>query len=103
MIRSIAPNIPENAKEIEDMQLRTDFIEAIYEGYLENMRAHLTTAEIQDLQLAGKILVYMQALRFAADYLNNDIYYHISYPAQNKDRTANQLKLLQLLTAYTKN
>jgi Ser/Thr protein kinase RdoA (MazF antagonist) len=101
MIRSMAPNIPEGAKEIEDMHLRTDFIEAVNEGYLETMREHLTPAEIQDLPLAGKILVYMQALRYVADYLNNDIYYRISYPTQNKDRAANQLRLLQLLTDYT--
>jgi hypothetical protein len=34
------------------------------------------------------------AIRFLGDYLNGDVYYHILYPEQNRDRARNQLKLL---------
>jgi len=40
-------------------------------------------------------MIYMQALRFITDYLNNDIYYTPAYPMHNFNRAANQLKLLE--------
>ena len=42
-------------------------------------------------------MIYMQALRFLTDYLNNDVYYGSVYEAQNFFRTANQVQLLKLL------
>ena len=40
-------------------------------------------------------MIYMQALRFLTDYLNNDIYYGEKYQAQNFIRAGNQAVLLQ--------
>jgi esterase/lipase superfamily enzyme len=37
----------------------------------------------------------MQAVRFLTDYLNDDIYYHTTYPGQNLARAQNQLTLLE--------
>jgi len=39
----------------------------------------------------------MQSLRFATDYLNNDIYYGEKYPGHNLVRANNQATLLQRL------
>jgi hypothetical protein len=39
----------------------------------------------------------MQALRFLADYLNNDVYYGTKYEGQNFVRAGNQVALLQRL------
>ena len=40
-------------------------------------------------------MVYMQALRFLTDYLNNDIYYGSKYEGQNFIRANNQVCLLK--------
>ena len=101
MIRTIVPTLPENAANVQDLHIRTDFYDATVQGYLDAMAAYLTPAEKGDLHYAGAVLVYMQAIRFLADYLNNNIYYKVSYPEQNWDRTANQLRLLELLQQYT--
>jgi hypothetical protein len=45
----------------------------------------------------------MQCLRFVTDYLNNDIYYNITYPEQNLNRALNQLLLLERLSEYKQN
>jgi hypothetical protein len=42
----------------------------------------------------------MQAIRFLADYLSNDVYYKTSYPEQNLDRTSNQFVLLEKLESF---
>lgn len=102
MIRSMVPNISENETHIEQMQLRTEFYDAIKKGYLEAMSDHFTEEEKEDLDLSGNIIIYMQAIRFLTDYLNGDVYYKTTYPLQNKDRAQNQFKLLELLQAYQK-
>ncbi len=101
MIRTIVPTLPEDAANVEDLHIRTDFYDATVKGYLDAMGTNLTREERQDIHYAGAVLVYMQAIRFLADYLNNNTYYKVSYPEQNRDRTANQLRLLSLLQEYT--
>ena len=100
MIRTIVPSLPEDAANVDDLTIRTTFYDAAVQGYLDAMAAYLTPEEKRDIHYAGLVLVSMQAIRFLADYLNNNIYYKVAYPKQNKDRTANQLKLLQLLQEY---
>ena len=42
-------------------------------------------------------MIYMQAVRFLTDYLNNDKYYGAAYEDQNYVRANNQVTLLQRL------
>ena len=50
--------------------------------------------EQANLLLGGKIVIYLQAIRFLADYINGDVYYKVDFPEQNLLRTRNQLNLL---------
>lgn len=100
MIRSMACNQDENFREIDHLQLRPEFYEAIVTGYLEVMEPYLTDAEKEHIHYAGILMIYMQALRFLTDYLNGDVYYRIDYKGQNLERTRNQVKLLTELEQY---
>ena len=42
-------------------------------------------------------MIYMQAIRFLTDYLNDDKYYGSKYPGQNLVRAGNQAILLKRL------
>ena len=42
-------------------------------------------------------MIYMQAIRFLTDYLNDDVYYGAKYPKHNLMRAKNQLILLERL------
>ena len=42
-------------------------------------------------------MIYMQAIRFITDYLNDDVYYGAQYPDHNLLRAKNQMVLLQRL------
>lgn len=101
MIRTIVPSLHEDDTNLQALTIRPDFLHAIAEGYLDAMADSLTKDEKENLQYAGSILIYMQALRFLADYLNGNVYYKTTYPDQNKDRTANQLLLLDLVHRHT--
>lgn len=46
---------------------------------------------------AGKLMIYMQALRFLTDHLNNDVYYGARYKGHNMVRAKNQIMLLKRL------
>lgn len=102
MIRSMVPNISENETEINTMEIREDFLSAIKDGYLDEMGKALTSSELKLLDKSGPIIIYMQALRFLTDFLNNDIYYRTNYKLQNRDRARNQFHLLHLINNVLK-
>lgn len=100
MIRSMACGVDENSTAWEEIIVREEFYEAILTGYLEGIGNHLTPKETENIHYSGIAMIYMQALRFVTDFLNNDIYYTISYPEQNLNRALNQLILLEQLEAF---
>ena len=97
MIRTCVPCVNEEEKNISKIQIREEIFIALAEGYLSEMYNELSEEELNKFVYAGKFMIYMQALRFLSDYLNNDVYYGSSYEGQNFYRTANQVQLLKLL------
>ena len=100
MIRSMVGSDDENSTNTDRLEIRKDFYEAILAGYLDVISNQLTDSEKKYIHYAGLLMIYMQALRFIADYLNGDIYYRINYSEQNFDRAKNQLTLLQKLEDF---
>ena len=52
------------------------------------------------LPYGGRLLTYMQTVRFLTDYINGDTYYKIAYPEHNLVRTRAQFKHLQSLEEH---
>ncbi len=69
---------------------------AIQEGYLSEMNSVLSNFEKDHLFFGGQFMIYMQALRFLTDHLNNDIYYGAKKEGQNYVRALNQIRLLEV-------
>ena len=59
------------------------------------MYSQLTDIEKKYFTYAGKFAIYMQALRFLTDYINDDVYYGAKYEIQNLTRANNQSTLLK--------
>lgn len=76
---------------------------ALKEGFLFHLESHISQKEIENLPLAAQSIIFIQAIRFLTDFLNNDQYYHTSYPDQNLRRTQNQIQLLKELLEFLKN
>jgi len=97
MMRTYLSPVSEEEKDFDKISIRENFFYAIARGYLEEMGEELSQAEINHFVYSGMFMIYMQALRFLTDHLNNDKYYGASYAGHNYIRAMNQVTLLQRL------
>jgi Ser/Thr protein kinase RdoA (MazF antagonist) len=95
MLRTYVCPVSEEAIDVNTIVVRTEFINAIQEGYYCEMKYALSAFEQDHFLFAGEYMLYMQAIRFLTDYLNNDIYYGCKYEQHNYNRALNQIVLLQ--------
>ncbi len=95
MMRTYLSEANEEEKDLSKVAVREDVFFAIYRGYMEEMSELLSSAEKEQFIFSGKFMIYMQALRFLTDFLNDDIYYHTSYDGHNLVRAKNQIQLLK--------
>lgn len=95
IMRTYLSPVSEEENDISKIEIRVDYFKAIAKGYLSEMKDELNETEIQYFVYAGKFLIYMQAIRFLADHLNNDTYYGAKYEGHNYIRAKNQSVLLQ--------
>lgn len=95
MMRSYLSPASEEETDLNKVFVREDFFMAIYKGYMSEMAESLSQTERNLFFYAGKMIIYMQALRFLTDYLNNDSYYGQKYEGHNLNRANNQIKLLE--------
>jgi Ser/Thr protein kinase RdoA (MazF antagonist) len=98
MMRTYLSPVGEEETDLEKITIRNEFYEAIVEGYSSEMGEDLTEVEKKSFLFAGKFMIYMQALRFLTDHLNNDIYYGSKYEGHNLIRARNQATLLKHLS-----
>jgi Ser/Thr protein kinase RdoA (MazF antagonist) len=99
MMRTYLSPVSEEEKDFQKITVRNDFFTAIARGYLEELNNELTAVEKQHFVYAGQFLIYMQALRFLTDHLNDDVYYGARYEGHNFIRAQNQAVLLQQYNA----
>lgn len=97
MMRTYLSPANEEEKDFSKIEIRDDYFRAIVRGYLSNMGDELTEAEQELILYSGQFIIYMQAIRFLADYFNNDTYYGVTYEDNNLVRAGNQITLLKEL------
>jgi Ser/Thr protein kinase RdoA (MazF antagonist) len=101
MIRSMISDKDENAP-AKSVSVNQSVYQAIISGYQSGIGSSFTDSENKSIHHSGMLMLYMQAIRFLADYLSNDTYYKIDYPEQNFNRAANQISLLEKLEGFLK-
>lgn len=99
MMRTYLSPVSEEESDFSKIEIRASIFEAIVRGYYSEMKTDLTETEKQLFFYAGKFMIYMQAIRFLTDYLNDDVYYGARYEKHNFIRASNQLVLLEQLIA----
>ena len=97
MMRTCLSPVSEEEKDFSKIEIRDEYYKAIVEGYTGGMENELSSAEKAAFFDAACYLIYMQALRFIADHLNNDEYYGARYEGHNFIRGSNQINLLKRL------
>ncbi len=95
MMRTYLSLADEEEKDLSKIIIRPEFFSAIVKGYLQNMGEVLSRDELECFYYSGEFMIYMQALRFMTDHLNNDRYYGARYEDHNLFRALNQATLLK--------
>lgn len=98
LVRTCVSPVSEEETDVSKIMFRKEIYEALLDGYLSQMRPLMSEEELNAVPFAGKMMTYIMALRFLADFLRGNTYYHITYPDQNKVRARNQLHLLGILS-----
>ncbi|MBD0834448.1 aminoglycoside phosphotransferase family protein [Aestuariibaculum suncheonense] len=101
-IRTICNTAAEDETNLDLVNFNVEYYKAYKKGFLEKVASALTPLEVDTLPLAAKTMIFIMALRFLTDYLNNDIYYKTKYPEHNLDRAKNQFKLIDSMTSQMK-
>ncbi|MEO7989148.1 MAG: aminoglycoside phosphotransferase family protein [Chryseolinea sp.] len=106
MMRTYLSPANEEEQDFSKIEVREDFFRAIVNGYVSSMGNELTGEEQGLILYSGSFLIYMQAIRFLADFCNDDSYYGAAYEEHNFVRAGNQMCLLKKLeekTSFLKN
>lgn len=99
MMRTYLSPVNEEEKDFSKIEIREAYFKSIWDGYMSEMGSELNADERNHFIYAGKFMIYMQAIRFLTDHLNNDTYYGAKYEGQNFIRAGNQIVLLKKLIA----
>lgn len=83
----------EDEKDLAKVSLSLELFESYTRGFLEGCGGKLTPAEVRMLPMGAKLMTLECGMRFLADYLQGDVYFHTAYPEHNLDRCRTQLAL----------
>ena len=95
MFRTYLSAVSEEETDFSIIAVRPSIYKAIVKGYLKGAGNMLSRDEADQIYYAGLFMIYMQALRFLTDFINDDVYYGAKYPLHNYNRASNQIKLLE--------
>jgi len=97
MMRTYLSPASEEERDFASIHIRAEYFSAIWKGYMSEMKNELSQEEKDHFIYSGKFMIYMQAIRFLTDFVQNDVYYGSSYEEHNLIRAGNQVRLLQQL------
>ena len=95
LVRSGASERPEDARDVNQIEVRWFIVNALIEGFTST--ADLTTEQRAHTNNAGPILAIENGIRFLADHLNGDVYFRARTPNQNLDRARVQFRIARQL------
>ena len=94
-VRSAANPAGEDALDLDSVVFDRSRYDALREGYLSEAASFLVQQEIDLLPLSVKVITFELGIRFLADHLNGDAYFHTRYAGHNLHRARVQFRLLK--------
>lgn len=86
--------VAEDEKDLSKVYSDIGLFEQFTKGFLEELGGSITAEELELLPESGRILTLECGIRFLADYLNGDVYFHTARPEHNLDRARVQFQLV---------
>ena len=93
-IRFGASTAAEDERDLGKVEMSLSLFETYAHGFIPACGA-LSRSEIESLPLGARTMTLENGVRFLTDYLDGDVYYHISRPEQNLDRARTQIRLVE--------
>jgi len=93
-IRTGASTAAEDETDLNKITINLTLFEAFTQGFLEETKSVLTSAEIGLLPHSAKFMTFIMGLRFLTDYLEGDVYYKIKHAEHNLQRARAQFRLV---------
>lgn len=84
----------EDERDLSKVNFQLPLFEEYTKGYLYSLGSSITSVEKDNLAIGAILMTLECGMRFLADYLEGDTYFHTSRPKQNLDRCRTQLKLV---------
>ena len=94
MVRTSSAAAAEDEKDLTKVYSKKEYFEQLAKGYLEGA-AFLNDYEKDNLVFSGKLATFEVGIRFLADYLNGDTYFHTTYDDHNLVRARTQFKMVR--------
>ena len=94
-LRSGCNILGEETTDIQAVTFDLNLAAAILQGYLAIARDFITREEIDYIYDSIRLITFELGLRFFTDYLNNDVYFKVSYPEHNLNRALVQFQLVK--------
>ena len=88
---------PEDEADLSKIGVNMPIYKAFVEGYLSTAGKFLNPTERSLIAYGGRLMTYMQTVRFLADYIDGDKYFKVHHPEHNLQRTRAQLRYLECL------
>ena len=83
----------EDESDLSNVNFSMELFEIYTKGFLQAAGEAFTPLEKQTLPWGAKLMTMECGMRFLADYLEGDHYFHINYEQQNLNRARTQFKL----------
>lgn len=93
LVRSAGVPVREDEADLEMVRIDMSYYEALVCGYLSGTSGLLSPGEIELLPKAPGVIALSLGMRFLADFLNGDKYFHVSFPEHNLVRARTQLAI----------
>ena len=84
----------EDDKDLNNVNFDIELFRAFTEGYFSAIGDGITQTEADNLAFSSVLMTYECGMRFLADHLDGDVYFHTSRKGHNLDRARTQFKLI---------
>lgn len=95
MIRTACNTAEEDEKDLSKVSFYAEMYKSLIGGYMESADSFLTKEEREGIKESGRVITQIMAVRFLADYIAGDVYYHTAYDDHNLVRCRTQLSLIK--------
>ena len=96
-VRSGTSTAAEDETDLSRVTFSLPMFSAYVGGYLRGLGGELTRREVELLPLGAKLMTLECGMRFLADHLSGDRYFHIHREGHNLDRARTQLRLVECM------